>query len=422
MNLLLKSARIIDPSSPHHKKVKDVLIVKGHIKSIAERISVPRGTKVLESKALHVSPGWLDMNVNFCDPGLEHKEDIESGIKAAASGGFTAVGQIPNTEPVIDNKSLVKYVRERSSTKVVDVHPIGALTSGCEGKEPTEIYDMWDAGAVAFSDGTSTSLSTGIVKRSLQYVKPINGIVLCRPDEPSLSSEAYINEGPVSVLLGMKGHPVIAETIAIKKYIDVLNYTDSNLHLTSISTAESVKLIKAAKRKLKGLSCSITPYHLMLNEDLMTSFNTDLKVEPPLRSDKDRKALEAAVLDGTIDAITSNHLPEDADRKKVEFPYAAAGMIGTQTVFPLLNTYLGRSLKMERLVELLCLTPRRLYALELEPIKTGAYANLTIFDTKEEWTYSAETNTSKSINSPFLGRTLKGKVLGVVNNNQVHLN
>jgi len=422
MNLLLKSARIIDPSSPHHKKVKDVLIQKGEIKSIANRISPPRGTKVIETKALHISPGWLDMTVNFCDPGLEYKEDIDSGVKAAASGGFTAVGQIPNTEPVIDNKSLIKYIIERSSSSVVEVLPLGAITVGCEGKEPTEIYDMWDSGAVAFTDGTHTDLSVGIIKRSLQYVKPINGLVMIQPDEPSLTDEAYINEGPVSVILGMKGNPVLAEAMAVKKSIDLLNYTDSKLHFTSVSTAESLKHIKTAKRKHTGLSCSVTPYHLLLEDTDMTEFNTDLKVSPPLRSSKDTKAIEKALLDGTIDSISSNHLPEDADQKKVEFPYAASGMIGTQTLFSLINTHFGRALKPERLVELLCTNPRRLYNRNLEPIKTGMKANITIFDTKEEWTFTSENNMSKSSNSPFFNQTLKGRVVGVVNKGQVYLN
>lgn len=422
MNLLLKSARIIDPSSPHHKKVKDILIQRGEIRSIAERITAPRGTKVLSSKALHISPGWLDMTVNFCDPGLEHKEDMESGISAASAGGFTAVGQIPNTKPVLDNKSLVKYIKERALNSAVDVLPLGALTKECKGSEPTEIYDMWEAGAVAFSDGTHTDLSVGVIKRSLQYVRPINALVIVQPDEPSLTENAYINEGPVSVLMGMKGNPVLAESIAVKKGIDLLAYTDSKLHFSSISSSDSIRQIKSAKRRHKELSCSVTPYHLLLSEEDMLEFDTDLKVSPPLRGIKDRKALEAALLDGTIDCITSNHLPEDEDQKKVEFPYAADGMIGTQTVFPLLNTYFGRGLKIERMIELLSTNPRRLYNRSLEPIKTGTMANVTIFDTKEEWTFTEENNKSKSSNSPFFGKKLKGRVLGIVNKGICHLN
>lgn len=414
MNVLLKSVKIIDPGSDHHKSKRDIHIRNGIIEKIGQRLRV-KDAKIVEPKQLHVSPGWMDLHANFCDPGFEHKEDLDSGMNAAMRGGFTGVAVMPSTEPAIDSKTQVDYLLNKSSKSPVDVYPIAALTKKFNGHDLTEMQDLHTAGAVAFSQGTKSIGDAGLMMRSLQYVKAFGGIIFHLPDDPSISNGASVNEGKVSVEMGMKGHPSIAEELIVNRDIQLLKYTESKLHLLQLSSAGSIDLLKKAKKDELKISASVSPYHLIFDESDVAGFDSNFKFSPPLRSAKDRKALLKAVKDGVIDTLVSMHMPHEEDAKKMEFEAAETGVIGLESLYGLVNTELGKSLGQERLVQLLAIKPREVLGLPVPHIKEGALANMTLFDPKQEWTYTGSSMASKSRNSPFIGRSFVGQVKGIIN-------
>ncbi len=414
MSLLLRLVRILDPRSKFHKKKVDVLIVNGAVERIGKNLRA-KDAREIEGKALHLSPGWLDMQVNFCDPGFEYKEDLDSGMKAAARGGFTAVAVKPSTLPVIDSKAQVEYIKNKSKNSIVNVYPIAALTKNFNGKDLTEMQDLHKAGAIAFSQGNRSISDSGIMLRSLQYVKSFDGIVFQLPDDPSISNDASINESKVSVQMGMKGRPAISEEVMVNRDLQLLRYAESRLHFSQLSSAGSVELIKKAKKEKLDISASVSPYHLIFDERAVSNFDTSYKFNPPLRGAKDRKVLVNALRDGHIDVLTSVHSPHEDDAKKVEFESASFGLIGLETLYALVNTELGDSIDQERIAEVLANNPRRILDLETEPIAEGASANFTLFDSKESWTFTTKDIGSKSRNTPFLNRTFTGRVKGVIN-------
>lgn len=418
MNILIRSAVIVDPSSPHHGTKQDILIEKGIIKIIGN-VAQAQADEVIDVNGASVSPGWLDMNVNFCDPGFETKEDIHSGTAAAAAGGFTAVALMPNTVPPLHAKTEIEYVKNQARGKVVDVHPIGCLSTHREGKDIAELYDMQNSGAVAFSDGTRAVADPGLLSRALLYAKGINARIIQYADDAAISGKGKMNEGPTSTILGIKGIPALAEELMIARDIYLAEYNDAAIHFTTVSTAGSVALIRAAKKKGLKVTADVSAYHLTLDETVLEDFDSHYKVKPPLRTKEDIKALKQGLKDGTIDAICSQHTPEDLEHKQVEFEIAAYGMIGLQTAFALANKAVGKELTTTGLVEKLAINPRKILGVEVPQIKEGAKANLTLFDTEKEWTLEAKAILSKSKNSPFIGKKLKGKVIAVINNNQI---
>lgn len=420
MNILIKKAVIVDPTSPFNGQTADILISKGIISSIGKNLKT-RANKTIELEGLHVSPGWIDIFCDFADPGYEHRETLESGAKAAATGGFTDVCVIPNTKPAIDQKSTVEYIVQKAKNLAVNIHPLGSVTRGAEGKELAEIYDMKLSGAIAFTDGTKPLQSAGVLVKALQYVKSFGGVVIQVPDDKSISPGGIVNEGITSTQLGLPGRPEIAEEVLVARDIKLNEYAESKLHITGVSTQQTIKLIKEAKGKKNSVTCSATPYHLFFCDEDLTTYDTNLKVNPPLRNSKDRKALQKAVTDGAVDCITSHHSPHDTDEKVVEFEYAKNGMIGLQTSYAVANTAL-EGISQERLVELFAINPRKILGLEIPTITEGAKASLTLFNPTQKWSLQKQAVQSLSANSPFIGVELTGKPLGIIHNNKIIIN
>jgi len=417
MDILLRQVRIIDPSSPFHQQQVDILIQNGKIGQIGTIDS--HATKEIQIDGLHVSPGWVDVYANFCDPGLEYKETLVTGAHAAAAGGFTDVMVLPNTMPVLHNKSLVEYIVQKSKQLPVNVHPIGAITKNAEGKELAEMYDMYESGAVAFSDGTNTIQSSGILLKALQYLKAIDKTVIQVPDDKAISATGLMNESVESTRLGLPGKPAIAEELMVQRDIELAKYTQSRIHLTGISSAKSIELIKAAKKEGIAVTCSVTPYHICFCDEDLAGYDTNLKVNPPLRSRTDREAIRSALLDGSIDCIATHHLPQDTDHKVVEFEYADYGMTGLETCFAAIHTCMPE-LSVEKLVSLMSANPRQIFGLENQSITNDAAASLTLFMPSEQWT--VKTLQTKSANTPFMGHELTGKAIGIINKDKLFLN
>ena len=420
MKILVRQALIADPNSPFNGQVMDILINGDQISKIATKIT-EKAEKVIQASGLIVSPGWIDIFTNFCDPGYENKETLETGANAAAAGGFTQVFVLPNTKPVVDNKTQVEYIRQSSKSLPITIHPLGAVTKGIEGKDLAEMYDMKNSGAIAFSDGTHPVQSPGLFLKALQYVKAFEGILIQLPLDKSIGVGGLINEGIISTQLGLPGIPALAEEIIIKRDIDLLRYTQSKLHITGISTQNSVELITAAKKEGLNISCSVTPYHLFFCDEDLQTYDTHLKLNPPLRGREDMMALRDAVIDGKIDCITSLHMPEDWDNKTCEFEYAKNGMTGLETSYAVIN-HLLPEMPLDRLVNLFSLNCRKLFQIPLNTLNEGAPAELTLFTKNENTLLSKENLKTKSHNTPFLGRELNGKIIGIIHKGKLILN
>ncbi len=419
MQVLIKQAKIISSSSPFNGQTKDILISNGLIAKIADSIT-DTADKIIEQSGLCVSAGWIDIFSNFGDPGFEYKETIETGTAAAAAGGFTDVLALPNTNPVVHNKTQVEYIVQKSKALPVTVLPIGAVTKNTEGKDLAEMYDMHQSGAAAFGDGISTIQSSGILLKALQYVKSFDGVIIQVPDDKSIGANGLMNEGITSTQLGLPGKPAIAEELMVARDIKLARYTGSKIHFTGISSAKSLEYIKRAKEGGIAVSCSVTPYHLFFTDEDLRSYDTNLKVNPPLRSEKDRQALLQAVADGTVDCIASHHLPQNWDNKVCEFEYAKEGMIGLETLFGVLGA--TAQLTVEKIVELLSEKPRKVFGLAVPEIKEGAQATITLFNPEAKYEFEESMIKAKSKNTPFVGKKLKGKVIGIINKGQVVLN
>jgi dihydroorotase len=417
MDLLIKNVTVIAPSSDYHRKAVDLLIRNGVIEEVGTGIE-EAGTDVFDATGGFVSAGWMDIGVQTGDPGFEHREDFQSVTAAAAAGGYTAIACQPNTNPPIDSKAEVLYVRTGTRGGLVDCYSVGAISKGCKGKDITEMIDMQRAGAVAFTDGKNAVQDSGLMLRALQYVTAFDGLVINQAMDAGIAGDGQLHEGYVSTSLGMKGIPNLAEELMVQRDLELLAYTSSRLHIANISTAGAVAHIRAAKAEGLDVTCSVAALNLAFDDEALWEFDTNWKVLPPLRSAADRAALHRGLQDGTIDIISSNHVPLEEELKKLEFPFAAFGAIGLETAFALARTHLEGILDLEALIACLTTRPRTLLKLDLPVIEAGQPANLTIFDPEEEWTVPAGQFYSKSNNTPLPGRTLKGRVWGVVNNRQ----
>lgn len=418
MNLLLRGVTVVDSNSKYNQKLTDIFIKDGIISSIGKKIKTEGKFNEIDCKGLSVSPGWFDMQVSFCDPGFEHKEDIESGVKAATAGGFTGVAVLPDTHPALHSKSEIEYILNRAKGKIVDVHALGAITRKCEGKELAEIYDMHHAGAVAYSDANNPVTDSGVMMRALQYVKLFDGVVFSHPDDVNVSHDGSMNEGIVSTNLGLKGMPSLAEELMVVRDIYLAEYTQSRVHFSIVSTARSVDLIRAAKKKGVKVTCGVSSLHLLFDDSELSEFDTNFKLNPSLRTKKDVAALIAGLKDGTIDVIVSAHQPQNIELKDVEFEYADFGAINLQTSFALANTSVGNNIGIESLVEKISINPRKILGLKIPVIKENEEANFTLFNSNEEWSFSKAKNKSKSGNTPMFGKKLNGRVVAVFNHNQ----
>jgi dihydroorotase len=421
MKLHLKSGRLIDPAKGKDV-VTDMLIVDGRIERIGQSLSTDRSFETIDLKNKVIAPGFIDMHVHLREPGYEHKETIETGCASAAAGGFTAVCCMPNTNPTIDEESVARYVQEegrRVTGGLVDVYPIAAATKGRKGEELAPMAELFKAGAVGFSDDGSPIASAELMRRVLEYSSMYGLPVIQHAEEQTLTKNGLMNEGLVATRLGMPGIPPIAEELIIARDIILLRYVPhSKYHVAHISTSGSIGCVRRAKAEKLNITCEVAPHHFTLTDEAVESFATNLKMSPPLRTKDDVQALKEALRDGTIDVIATDHAPHTIDEKEVEYAQAPFGIVGLETAIGLSVTELvnQKYLTLNQLIEKLSINPRRILSLSVINIQEGETANLTVFDPEKEWVVDIQAFKSKSKNSPFHGRRLKGKAIGIINN------
>lgn len=412
MKILIESANIFSPSSKWHLKKANVLIANGKIKSIGKS-SYDHDKKII-GNGKWLTPGWFDSWAHFNDPGFENKEDIQTGREAASHGGFTAVMVIPNNNPVTDSKNQIKYLTRWNDNELVKIYPIAAVTKGIEGNDLTEMIDLMNAGAMAYSDGLFPLRDSQVLLKALQYLHQSNSVVIQQPEDVDLNNSGSMNEGIPSTLLGLKGIPTLAEEVMIQRDLSILEYAGGKLHFVNVSTEKGLDMIRKAKKSGLNVTCSVASYQTEFSDEEITPFDTYCKVRPPIRSNKDKKAILKALKDGTIDVINSNHLPQDVEGKKLEFDLAEFGMISIQTVASNIAT-LSEDVPMEELLYKITVSPRIIFGVEIPEIKEGSKAELTLFDPNLEWKLEESTNRSKSVNSPFMDKKMKGKATFVCN-------
>ena len=418
MEILLKGVKIIDPKSSHHHSIKNVLIKNGKLEKISSKpIS---SAKMYDAKGMILSQGWFDFRANFNDPGFEHKEDLASGCEAAMKGGFTRVAVLPNTNPIIQSKGQVEYIKTKTANYLTNIYPIGAASVNTDGEEITEMLDMDAAGAIAFSDGEKPIWHTDLLLKSLQYLQKIDGLLINKPEDKLLTSHGDMHEGSTSTMLGLYGMPNISEVLMIKRDLEILEYAGGKMHFANISTKEGVKLIKDAKKKGLKITCDVSVHHLVYEDTELVDFDTNLKSNPPFRSTSDRKALIKGLNEGTIDAIVSSHTPQNEESKKLEFDLAEFGLLGLQVLYPMLNR-LKDVISQELMVDKLTNGPNEIVGLSTETIEVGNRANLTLFSPSEKWTFDAQSNASKAKNSPLFGQELQGKIKAVFNDGKSYI-
>lgn len=424
MELIILSAKVCDPNSPWNQKKVDIRILDNKIASIHEAGSTvfSDGSEKINAEGYWLSPGFMDLRANFRDPGFETKEDIQSGAAAAAAGGFTKVAVLPELNPVAQNKSDISYLIEKGRKSPVDILPIAALSHNLEGKEISEMYDLQQAGAIAFSEGNNPVTSSGLLMRGLLYGKTFDALIMVSPEDKGISGKGQMNESLQSVVLGMKGIPNLTEVLAIKRDLELLRYTDSKIHFSHISSKEAVDLIAEAKKEGLRVSCDVAAHQLLYNDGELFDYNTNFKVKPPFRSEEDRLALINGVLNGTIDAIVSDHQPEDLEHKEVEFEYAAPGIASIQTVLHFIISGLGEFYEPELLIRCLSINPRKITGIEINKIAENETAELVIWSDDKNWVYDSKSNKSKAINNPLWNTEIKGKVLGTFHKNKWNIN
>lgn len=421
MQLLLRKVTIVDPSSSHHGKTVDVLIKRGKIEAIRKNIS-EKGVKTYDIDGACLSPGWLDIGTQVGEPGYEHREDLESVSRSALSGGYTALAPFPNTSPAIDTSSMVSFWKNRSEHLPIDIYPIGAVSKSCKGEDIAELVDMHEAGAVAFSDGLHPLDNEGLLLRALQYTQRFNGLVIDQPLNAQLILTAQVHEGRSSVMMGMKGQPSTAEYSRIGRNLDLLEYTGGRLCLHLISTAQGVRDIKNLKKKGANVSASVGVFNLCMTEEDVISFDLNLKVNPPLRSDSDRKALIKGLRKGTISVISSQHTPVEEELKERAFYDAVPGAISLQTTFPMLATEVLGDVDIQTLVHGLCHGPRQMLGIDIPTIEAGNEVEATLFHPTMSWTFNTENNLSRSKNSSSFGQAFDGCVLATLTKGKAHWN
>ena len=416
---LITSAKLISPGHTFNGQQVDILIKNGVIADIANKLTIDSNVKSIDASGAVVSAGFFDLNVNIGEPGYETKEDIKTGTAAAQAGGFTGLAVHPNTNPSIQSRAEVSLVINAAKGNLVDVYPIGAVSKKREGNELAELYDMKLNGAIAFSDGNRSVQQAGLMGRALLYSKGFDGLIISFAQDESIAAGNQMNEGEMSTYLGMKGIPNLAESLMVSRDLYLAEYNEAPIHFTTISTAESVELIKKAKAKGLQVTCDVAAHNLVFTDNDIIGFDSNYKVSPPLRTRKDVKALLKGLKEGVIDAVVSQHTPHEIEFKNVEFQIAKNGITGLQTVLPLL---IKAGLSEEQIVDKLVIGSRKVVGLEVPSIEKGAVANLVVFNINEKWTFDEKSNKSKGKNNPLFGQELTGKVKLVVNNNQVVLN
>ncbi len=412
MKILIKGGKIIDPSQGL-EKVADLLIIAGRVSEIGNEVS-DEDAEIFDASGLIVSPGFIDLHVHLREPGEEYKETIESGVKAAVAGGFTSVCAMPNTKPVNDNASITRSIIEKArQVNLANVFPVGAITRGSLGEELAEMAEMKEAGAVAVTDDGKPVMNAQVMRHAMEYARDHNLVVADHCQDTCLSACGVMHEGRYSTLLGLKGMSSSAEDSQVARDIMLSEVTGARVHIMHISTERAVNLVREAKRKGLPVTCEVTPHHLALTDAQVLGFDTNTKMNPPLRSEEDRLALIEAVADGTIDAIATDHAPHHADEKMLEYDHAPFGVVGLETALGAILEVLYHSGKvtLNRIVEMLTIGAARTFSLQRGTLQKGAIADITIFDPDREWTVDPLRFKSKSRNTPFKDWTLRGKVV-----------
>ncbi len=417
MNILIKSAKIIDSKSEFHNTTQDLLIEKGIISQIGQNLKNPKKYQEIALENLHISQGWFDSSVCFGEPGFEDRETIKNGLKTAAASGFTVVAMNSNTNPVIDCNADVTFIASKGDQNVVRLLPIGALTKDGDGVNLAELFDMKSAGAAAFYDYKKPVKNPNLMKLALQYTSNFDGLVCSFPQDNNIAGLGVMNENITSTSLGLKGNPNLSEDLQVSRDLFLLEYTNGKLHIPTISTAGSVALIREAKKKKLNITCSVAIHNLFFTDEVLTDFNTAYKVLPPLRTKHDVEALMEGLKDGTIDMITSDHNPVDIEHKKIEFDHAEYGTIGLESAFGALQTIFT----LKKTVDLLTKGKTR-FGIDPKPINIGNKIDITLFNPDTKYTFSKSDILSKSKNAIFENQNLKGKVYGIISNDQISLN
>lgn len=411
-HIYIKNCILHQPGHRFHNKAIYMEVKEGVIVQISDNKIVSDAKDIIEN--VHISSGWFDMRVRFCDPGFEHKEDLASGAAAAAAGGFTGVATLPHTQPICDNKTQVEYQKSKSKQLPTDIYPIGALSVGAAGNDMAELYDMFQSGAVAFSDGDKGHTDSGLLMRCLQYAQVFVAPIMIVPNDDELSKAGKMHEGWVSVNLGLKGIPDIAETVHLQKCLEILRYTGGKLHFSKVTTPKGIALIRAAKTEGLAVTADISIQHLVHTDSHLEGFDTNYKLMPPLRPQAYIDSMIEGINDGTIDCIVSDHKPENIENKAVEFDYAATGCIGTQTLYSVYQTYLSDRIQLETFIKAVSSNPRNILSIPINAIEEGTEANITVFDPSQKWVFNKEQSKSKSYNTPFDQVEFTGKVLRVI--------
>jgi dihydroorotase len=421
--ILIKNGRVINPVN-NRDEIADVLIENDKISNIDSDIS-DADAEIIDAKDKVVCPGLIDMHVHLREPGREDKETIYTGTRAAAAGGFTAVACMPNTDPIADKESVIyQMLRKAKQAGFATVHPIGAITKNSQGTDLSEIGELVEAGAVAVSDDGMPVMNSDIMRRAMEYVKMFDIPVISHAEDKNLAGDGVMNEGKVSTRLGMRGIPNVAESIMIARDITLAELTGAALHIAHLSTKEGVELIRNAKKKGVRVTAEVTPHHLILTDDMLESYDPNLKMNPPLRTQEDVEALKEGLIDGTIDVIASDHAPHTIEEKDVPFDEAPFGIIGLETMLGLILTEFveKKVLTLEQLIEKMSINPSRILNLNYGNLEKGATANITIIDLNKKWSVNPEEFYSKAINTPFVNYELKGKsILTIVEGKRITL-
>ena len=418
--LLLQNIHAIDKLEKLNKKCH-IEIIDGKISKLLEKVPEKYSGEVIDCKGAYMMPGFFDMHVHFREPGREDEETIVSGSFAAANGGFTAAACMPNTDPPIHTQEVVNYIKKQASDLLVDVYPIAAISKDRKGVELAPIAELVDAGAVAISDDGSPVMNSEVMRRALEYSKMFNIPVLGHEEDMHLAKDRHMHEGLYSTKLGIQGIPSLSEEILVSRDIMLTEYTGGKFHVCHVSTRGSLELIKKAKDKGLPVTCEVTPHHFTLTDKEVESFDTNTKMNPPLRTAEDVEAMKVGLKDGTIDAIATDHAPHSIEEKEAEYIYAPFGITGLETAIGLINSQLIKSkiLKVSDLFDLCVKKPRTILNIPVPKIKQGEIANLTVFNLNEKWIYDSEKGLSKSLNSPFNGWDMTGKAVLVINKNKI---